>query len=178
MSLPTISNKLIYLKSVSDWPVWIKFIQSKGHRMQVSDYMVIDPPEDQEDREPQKEPEWPAEPNARDVNQRYRHDRAINTMTPEEQSNYNNLVRNWRYKTDRVQRLFDNLNSIHNLMIQTVQLANAPELLSNGTVYDDLIAIRDFLAPTDKATGIKGNKRYKNPLHITSIPNTKEKEES
>ncbi len=145
--------------------------------MQVSDYMVIDPPEDQEDREPQKEPEWPAEPNAHDVNQRYRHDRAINTMTPEEQSNYNNLVRNWRYKTDRVQRLFDNLNSIHNLMIQTVQLANAPELLSNGTVYDDLIAIRDFLAPTDKATEMEVIKQYKDLLQGPSQPKKKEKVE-
>jgi len=72
-------------------------------------------------------------------------------MTPEEQTVYNNLVRNWRFKTERVQKIFDNLNAIHNLMIQTVQLANTSELLSNGTVYNDLIAIRDFLAPIDKA---------------------------
>ena len=63
--------------------------------MQVADYMQIDPLKDQEEREPQKEPEWPPEPNAYNINLRYYYDRAISNMIPEEQSIYNNLVRNW-----------------------------------------------------------------------------------
>ena len=60
--------------------------------MQVAEYMVIDPPEDQEE-EPWKEPVWPPKPNIYNVNSRYYLERVINTLTPKEQSNYYNLVR-------------------------------------------------------------------------------------
>jgi hypothetical protein len=141
--MTNVQRLAITLNSPSDWEIWIDMIENRARIANV--WQFINPTIEKDELPMLTSPTFPM---SRDVNPRKS---IVSELTPEELEELKALRNNYKIRNREYEQQKSSIESLHTLVHETVSRTYYTYLIKKSTLYDMLQALKQRVAPSDKA---------------------------